>query len=50
MIFQNPRAALNPAFTVSTLMVETLRRHDSSLSKAAAIKRAAALLRAVDFP
>ena len=33
-----------------SLMVETLRRHDSSLSKAAAIKRAAALLRAVDFP
>ena len=50
MIFQNPPAALNPAFTVSTLMVETLRRHDRSLSRAAAARRSIALLRAVDFP
>ena len=50
MIFQNPRAALNPAFTVLTQMVETLRRHNRSLSKLAAAKRATTLLRAVDFP
>lgn len=50
MIFQNPRAALNPSFTVATQMVETLRRHDRSLTKDKAVKRSMALLRAVDFP
>jgi peptide/nickel transport system ATP-binding protein len=50
MIFQNPRAALNPSFSVSTHIVETLRRHDRSLSKDAAAQRAMAHLRAVDFP
>ena len=49
MIFQNPRAALNPSFRVATTMVETLRRHDPALSRAAAGERALALLRAVDF-
>jgi peptide/nickel transport system ATP-binding protein len=28
MIFQNPRAALNPSFTIRTQLIETLRRHD----------------------
>ena len=50
MIFQNPRAALNPSFTVAAQMVETLRHHDRGLSKGEAAKRAVALLRAVDFP
>ena len=50
MIFQSPRAALNPSFTVSTQMVETLRRHDPGLSKEEARRQALALLRAVDFP
>ncbi len=50
MIFQSPRAALNPSFKVSTQMVETLRRHDPGLSKAAAAEQVLALLRAVDFP
>ena len=50
MIFQSPRAALNPSFTVSTQMVETLRRHDPAVSKLAAKGQALALLRAVDFP
>jgi len=50
MIFQNPRAALNPSFTVAAQMVETLRHHDRSLSKGEAAKRAVTLLRAVDFP
>ena len=50
MIFQNPRAALNPAFRVETLMRETLRRHDPSLTRRAAAVRSRELLRAVDFP
>ncbi len=50
IIFQNPRAALNPSFTVAAQLIETLRHHDRSLSKGEAAKRAVALLRAVDFP
>jgi peptide/nickel transport system ATP-binding protein len=50
MIFQNPRAALNPSFTVAAQMIETLRHHDRSLSKGEAAKRVVTLLRAVDFP
>ena len=50
MIFQSPRAALNPSFTVATQMVETLRRHDPGLSKEAAEEQTLSLLRAVDFP
>ena len=50
MIFQSPRAVLNPSFTVSTQMVETLRRHNPAISKQDAEGQALALLRAVDFP
>ena len=50
MIFQSPRAVLNPSFTVSAQMVETVRRHDPAVSKEEARTRALALLRAVDFP
>ena len=50
MIFQSPRAVLNPSFTVSTQMVETVRRHDPAIAKEEAQARVLALLRAVDFP
>ncbi len=36
MIFQNPRNALHPCFTVGQQLVEALRRADASLSSAAA--------------
>tara|TARA_B100000745_G_scaffold263365_1_gene187757 strand:+ start:2059 stop:3090 length:1032 start_codon:yes stop_codon:yes gene_type:complete len=50
MIFQNPRAALNPSFTVSTQLVETVRRHQPSISRANAKNRVLELLSSVDFP
>ena len=50
MIFQNPRAALNPSFTVLTQLIETVKRHDPSISRANAEKRVLELLSSVDFP
>jgi len=50
MIFQNPRASLNPSFTVRAQMVETLRRHDASLSKSQANDHLIAMLREAGFP
>lgn len=50
MIFQNPRAALNPSFTVRTQIIETLRRHNASLSKSQATDRMIAMLRDAGFP
>ena len=50
MIFQNPRASLNPAFTVRAQMIETLRRHDASLSKSRAEDELVAMLREAGFP
>lgn len=50
MIFQNPRAALNPAYTVLTQMVETLRRHEAGLSQGAAKSRALAMMSELGFP
>jgi len=47
MIFQNPRAALNPSFTIRTQLVETLRRHHRALSHAEAEETAASMLREV---
>jgi len=48
MIFQNPRAALNPSFTIGTQLVETLRRHHR-LTQAAAKHQAIGMLREVGF-
>lgn len=31
-IFQNPRASLDPSFTVASQLTETLRRHDPALA------------------
>ena len=49
MIFQNPRAALNPSFTIRSQIVETLRRHNRSLTAADAEQQIVATMRdAVD--
>jgi peptide/nickel transport system ATP-binding protein len=49
MIFQNPRAALNPSFAIRTQLVETLRRHNRKLNPAEAEKIMLAMLREVGF-
>lgn len=49
MIFQNPRAALNPIRPVGLQLADVLRRHDG-LGRRAAHAQAEALLRAVGIP
>ncbi|MDP9137632.1 MAG: ABC transporter ATP-binding protein [Pseudomonadota bacterium] len=49
MIFQNPRAALNPSFTVRAQLVETLRRHDRESSKIQTEQRMLKMMRSVGF-
>jgi oligopeptide/dipeptide ABC transporter ATP-binding protein len=49
MIFQNPRAALNPLFTVGDLMAEVIMRH-KGVSRAEARHQAVELLRSVHIP
>lgn len=49
MIFQNPRASLDPSFTAEFQLVETLMRHDPALGRAEARKRARAALVEVGF-
>jgi oligopeptide/dipeptide ABC transporter ATP-binding protein len=44
MIFQNPRAALNPSFTLLRQLTETIRQHDRSISKKEVAARALNLL------
>jgi peptide/nickel transport system ATP-binding protein len=44
MIFQDPMTALNPLFTVGTHLVDVQQRRDRSLSRAAALERAKAML------
>src|SRR5699024_7589718 len=48
MVFQEPGAALHPALTVKTQLVETIRAH-RRVSRRQAAQRAAELLRAVDL-
>ncbi len=48
MVFQDPMASLNPAFTVGSQLVEAQRRH--GVSRGAAQKRAAELLGLVGIP
>lgn len=47
MIFQNPRAALNPSLTVMNQLVETIRRHDETVDVARARQTALDTMRAV---
>lgn len=49
-IFQNPRASLDPSFTVRSQLTETLRRHDPALDRAGAEAAALDALREVGFP
>ena len=48
MIFQNPRAALNPSFSIGTQVVETLCRHHR-LTRSTARNEAIGMLREVGF-
>ncbi|WP_296737557.1 ABC transporter ATP-binding protein [Mesorhizobium sp.] len=50
MIFQNPRASLDPSFTVEFQLVETMMRHDSALDRSAALDIATRSLQEVGFP
>lgn len=50
MIFQDSLASLNPVLTVRSQMVETLRRHDKTLSRAAARSRAEEALVQLGLP
>ena len=49
MIFQNPRASLDPSFTAESQLVETLLRHNSNLDRAAALRAAREALVEVGF-
>jgi peptide/nickel transport system ATP-binding protein len=50
MIFQDPMTSLDPVFKVGYQIMETLRVHDPSISKAAAHARAVELLKIVGIP
>ncbi len=50
MIFQDPMMTLNPVLRVDTQMVETIRAHDKSVSKADALARARDALGQVGIP
>lgn len=50
MIFQNPRAALNPSFTILTQLSDTIRRHDLSLTRTSARKQALTRLAELGVP
>ena len=47
MIFQNPMTCLNPVYTIGDQLMEALRCHDKSISRAEAKKRAIEMLELV---
>ena len=49
MIFQNPMTSLDPVFTIGNQMVETIRAHDKSVSKADARAASISMLREVSI-
>jgi peptide/nickel transport system ATP-binding protein len=50
MVFQEPMTALNPVQSIGTQVAETIRVHDRSVSRAAALARAAETLERVGLP
>ena len=50
MIFQDPMTAMNPVFAVGDQIVETIRVHDSSVSKQEAWTKSVDLLKLVGVP
>src|SRR5688572_9040531 len=49
MVFQNPRAALHPSFTIGRQLTEALQRHNPHLSRREAKAELAAILRRLGF-
>ncbi len=50
MVFQDPMSSLDPVYRVGTQIVEQIRVHDASVSKAQALDRAAELMERVGIP
>jgi peptide/nickel transport system ATP-binding protein len=50
MIFQDPMSSLNPVYRIGKQIIEQIRAHDSKISKADALKRAAELMERVGVP
>jgi peptide/nickel transport system ATP-binding protein/oligopeptide transport system ATP-binding protein len=50
MVFQDPISSLNPVYRVGTQIVEQIRAHDRTISKADALERAAELMERVGIP
>jgi oligopeptide transport system ATP-binding protein len=50
MIFQDPMTSLNPFLKISTQMIETIRLHDKSITKAEALQRSIDMLGKVGIP
>jgi peptide/nickel transport system ATP-binding protein len=50
MVFQEPMTALNPSFTVGWQVAEAVRVHDRSVSRSAALAKAAELLSLAGIP
>jgi peptide/nickel transport system ATP-binding protein len=49
MVFQNPRAALHPSFTIGTQLLEALLRHKSAVGRKQAEAEVADILRQLGF-
>jgi len=50
LVYQDPMSALDPVKSIGKQLVETIRRHDRSISRKAARKQAVELLRDVEVP
>jgi oligopeptide/dipeptide ABC transporter ATP-binding protein len=50
LVYQDPMSALDPVKTIGAQLMETIRQHDRSISRRAARRTAAELLRDVEVP
>ncbi|MGE4454996.1 MAG: ABC transporter ATP-binding protein [Sphaerochaeta sp.] len=50
MIFQDPMTSLNPFLKISTQMIETIRLHETDVSKKEALERSIEMLKLVGIP